>query len=100
MRPEPKSASSSGDPSERKTIGLLQRRHVRVASILCVGKETNRLESVQQGLVHDWSEVYTLYRNPELDAWRSEILPRLKQIRAKVLSEATGKDVARNSFDS
>lgn len=90
MRPEPKSASSSGVPCERKTLGLLQRRNVHVASIVCVGKETNRLESVQQGLVHDWSEVYTLYRNPELDAWRSDIIPRLRRIPRKALSEATG----------
>ncbi|MFL5481258.1 MAG: hypothetical protein ACJ8AK_03645 [Gemmatimonadaceae bacterium] len=90
MRPEPKSASSSGELCERKTLGLLQRRDVRVASIHCVGKETNRLEPVQQGLVHDWSEVYTLYRNPELDAWRNDILPGLKRIRRKALSEATG----------
>ncbi len=55
-----------------------------------MGKETNRLESVQQGLVHDWSEVYTLYRNPELDAWRNEILPQLRPISRKILSEATG----------
>jgi hypothetical protein len=90
MRPEPKSASSSGEACERKTLGLLQRRHVSVASIHCVGKETNRLELVQQGLLHDWSDVYTLYRNPELDAWRNDIIPGLKRLPRKALSEATG----------
>ena len=62
--PEPKSAAADGRPSNRHTVGLLQRRHVSVGSIMYVGKETNRLEDVDNGLVHDWSEVYSVYKNP------------------------------------
>src|SRR5207244_263072 len=79
--PETKSAATTGKPCDRKTRGMLERRRVGVSSVVCVGKETNRLESVQQGLVHDWSEVYSIYQNPELDSWRTEILPQLKTVR-------------------
>jgi len=85
--PEPKSATTKGEPCGRKTRGLLERRRVGAQSIVCVGKETNRLESVQQGLVHDWGEVYSIYHNPELDPWRTEILSILKTIPAQILAE-------------
>lgn len=85
--PEPKSATTKGDPCGRKTRGLLERRRIGAQSIVCVGKETNRLESVQQGLVHDWGEVYSIYKNPELDPWRREIVPILKTIPARILAE-------------
>jgi hypothetical protein len=53
-------------------------------------KETDRLEEVQNGLVHDWSEVSAIYRNPELDTWKTEIIPELKKIPCSELPEASG----------
>ncbi len=88
--PEPKSAGNDGEPCTRLTEGLLQRREISVGEILFVGKETNRLEDVQNGLVHDWSEVSAIYRNPELDPWKTEILPKLKAIGCKSLAGEVG----------
>jgi hypothetical protein len=87
--PEPKSAAADGSPSNRQTVGLLKRRHVSVGSIMYVGKETNRLEDVDNGLVHDWSEVYSVYKNPAHEAWRKQ-LPQLKKIPSRTLAAVAG----------
>ncbi len=86
--PEPKSAGANGKSCRRSTRGLLQRRHVGLESLVCIGKETNQLEAVEQGLIHDWNEVYSIFRNPALDPWRTEIIPRLKKIPARELATA------------
>jgi DNA-binding XRE family transcriptional regulator len=88
--PEPKSAGRDGEPCTRLTEGLLQRREISLGEIVFVGKETNRLEDVHNGLVHDWSEVSARYRNPELDPWKTEILPKLKTIPYKTLAAEVG----------
>jgi hypothetical protein len=54
--------------------GLLQRRRITIASLHYIGKESNQLEDVQFGTVHDLDEVYTVYVAPDrglLDALRS-----------------------------
>lgn len=78
----------------RCTRGLLQRRVVRaVGKPLLVGKESNKLEEMDAGLVHDWDEVRNIYGDPEKDIWETEVLPKLKQIPAKELAEAAGTSV-------
>jgi len=57
--PESKCADASGQPAGRQTLGLLQRRHVRIDSISAIGKESNSLEEVAAGLVDDEQNVYT-----------------------------------------
>ena len=64
FHPESKCADASGQPSGKQTVGLLQRRHVRIDSINAIGKESNSLEEVQTGLVHDEQNVYTVYTRP------------------------------------
>jgi hypothetical protein len=44
-----------------QTVGLLQRRHVKINQIKCIGKESNSLENVEEGLVHSEQSVYTEY---------------------------------------
>jgi hypothetical protein len=41
-------------------VGVLRRRQVAPSAILFIEKETNRLEEVQQGLIQDWEDVYSL----------------------------------------
>jgi hypothetical protein len=41
---ESKCADSKGQPSGKQTVGLLQRRHVRIDSVTFIGKESNSLE--------------------------------------------------------
>ena len=67
--PESKCADSTGQPSGKQTIGLLQRRHVRIDSVTPIGKESNSLEEVQAGLVHDEQNLYTEYADPRRDYW-------------------------------
>jgi hypothetical protein len=59
---------ANGDASGKRTIGLLQRRHIRVAALKYIGKESNRLEDVESGL-HAVESVYTEYPDPRHDEW-------------------------------
>lgn len=58
--PEPKAADAHGATCTRRTVGLLRRRRIQIEGIRYIGKESNKLEDVQAGLVHDPGEVYHL----------------------------------------
>jgi hypothetical protein len=88
--PESKYADQHGNPSDRQTIGLLQRRHVRIAEIVPIGKESNRLEEVDAGLVHSADEVYTVYPDQKADHWERAVRPLLQKIPLSVLMRETG----------
>jgi hypothetical protein len=47
----------------------LQRRHIRAAALKYIGKESNRLEDVESGLIHAAESVYTEYVDPRREAW-------------------------------
>ena len=47
-----KGADAKGKPSGKQTIGLLRRRHVRVERIIYIGRESNRLEEIEAGILH------------------------------------------------
>lgn len=64
VHPEAKSLGPDGRPCGKRTVGLLQRRPVSLGELVHIGKETNRLEDVEQGLVHDWDEVQLVFREP------------------------------------
>lgn len=55
--PEPKSADADGLECDRGSVGLLQRRLVHATGVVYIGKESHRVEEVEQGLVHDWAEI-------------------------------------------
>ena len=57
------------EPANKQTIGLLQRRHVSVGQIIYIGRESNQLEEVEAGTVHDAAGVYTEYVDPQREAW-------------------------------
>jgi len=88
--PESKCADEHGNPSDRQTVGLLTRRHVRIAEIVPIGKESNRLEDVDAGLIHSADSVYTVYADPSRDRWTREIVPKLQRIPLSVLIRETG----------
>ena len=54
------------------------------------GKEPNRLEEVNAGLVHDPEEVYTAYEDPSHGPWQTLVRPVLKQIPVRRLQGETG----------
>jgi hypothetical protein len=78
--PESKCADAHGNTCSKQTIGLLQRRHVRIEQIKCIGKESNSLEEVESGLIHSEQSVYTEYPDPRRDEWQTKILPALREV--------------------
>jgi hypothetical protein len=79
FHPEPKCADSDGAACTKQTVGLLQRRHIQVALLKYVGKESNNLEDVESGLIHSAKAVYTEYSDRRRDEWQTKILPALKK---------------------
>ena len=72
-------------------MGLLQRRHVRIDSISAIGKESNSLEEVEAGLVHDEHNVYTEYADRRRDYWSREVVPALRRMPLNVWERESGK---------
>jgi hypothetical protein len=80
FHPESKCADANGEACSKQTIGLLQRRHVRVLKTTYIGKESNKIEDVASALVHSAQEVYTEYPDPRRDEWESTIRPALNKV--------------------
>ena len=85
FHPESKCADKDGNPCGKQTIGLLQRRHVRIEQIKYIGKESNSLEDVESGLIHSETNVYTEYADPRRDEWQTRILPALNKFTVPAL---------------
>jgi len=90
FHPESKCADAKGNPCGKQTIGLLQRRHVRIEQIKYIGKESNSLEEVESGLVHSAQGAYTEYPDPRHDEWQTKILPALKKAKLADLVKMSG----------
>jgi hypothetical protein len=90
FHPESKCADADGNVCDQQTMGLLQRRHVRVEKITYIGKESNKIEDVQSALVHAAQEVYTEYPDPRRDEWQTKLLPALKKAPLKLLVKLSG----------
>lgn len=88
--PESKSLGPDGARCAPDTAGLLQRRPVQALGIAYIGKESNRLESVEAGMEHDWGDVRSVYENPDDRATWDAIRSLLKAIPARELAQATG----------
>lgn len=86
-----KSADAKGKPSGKQSFGLLRRRHVRVERIIYIGKESNRLEEIEAGVIHSPESVYAEYPDPRREEWQTKILPLLKQIPVAALMRVSGR---------
>jgi hypothetical protein len=86
-----KNEDAKGKPSGKQTFGLLRRRHVRVEQIIYIGKESNRLEEIEAGLIHSSESVYTEYPDPSRDEWQTRILPILQKIPIPILKRFSGR---------
>lgn len=77
--PEAKCADAAGAPCTKQTVGLLGRRHVAIDSVAYIGKESNKLEEVEEGALPDVADVYTEYPDPrrERDDWK-QVVAKLK----------------------
>ena len=87
--PESKCADSDGKACDRQTVGLMQRRHIRVDYLKYIGKESNSLEEVESGLIHDARNVYTEYQDRRRDEWQTKILPQLRLLPLEYLQHAS-----------
>lgn len=87
-----------GDPCDRQTVGLLARRHVKIDQIKCIGKESNSLENVEDGLAHSEENIYTEYVDPKRDEWTAKILPALRKIPLRVLVERCRGQLSRRAL--
>jgi hypothetical protein len=90
FHPEAKCADANGNACEKQSIGLLQRRRIRISGIKYIGKESNLLEDVESGLIHSPEAVYTEYVDQRRDEWETQIRPALKKISLSKLVELTG----------
>lgn len=90
FHPEAKCADSKGSPCGKQTVGLLQRRHVRIEQIKYIGKESNSLEEVESGMIHTSQSIYTQYPDPRRDEWQTKILPALKKAPLAILVKMSG----------
>jgi hypothetical protein len=88
MHPEAKSLGPDGEVGVRSTAGLLSRRAVNIATIRHIGKEANRLEDVDAGVVGELGDVVTEYLDPRKDVIRTIVLPVL-------LEEFSEREIAR-----
>jgi len=95
---ESKCADALGNPCGRRTVGLLQRRHIEIDQIKCIGKESNSLENVEAGMVHSEQNVYTEYADPKRSKWITKIQPALKKIPLHVLVNACEKRLSRREL--
>jgi len=77
--PESKYADATGKICSKQTVGLLYRRHVSIDGIKYIGKESNSLEDVESGLIHDYRNVYTDYPDERRAEWQTNILPALEK---------------------
>jgi len=88
--PESKCADERGNVCDRQTNGLLYRRHVRIGEIVAIGKESNKLEEVDAGLIHSAESVYVTYPDPTRDSWTRDVVPKLRSISLSVFERETG----------
>jgi hypothetical protein len=90
FHPEAKCADSSGAPCTRQSVGLLGRRHVTIDSLTYIGKESNRLEEVEEQSILDPGDTYTEYPDPRRDEWITKILPVLRAMTVPELVAKSG----------
>jgi hypothetical protein len=88
--PEAKCADTDGNSSSKQTVGLLQRRHIRIDEMKYIGKESNSLEEVDSGLEQSPESVYTEYPDPRRDEWETKIRPALKDAPLPILEKESG----------
>jgi hypothetical protein len=64
---------------------------VRIDSITAIGKESNSLEEVQAGVVHDEQNVYTEYLDRRRAYWSTKMIPALMEVSLSQWERESGK---------
>ena len=63
---------------------------MRIGEIVGIGKESNKLEEVEAGLIHSEDSVYITYPDPARDDWERMIRPKLQEIPLSVQIAESG----------
>jgi hypothetical protein len=79
--PEPKRCGPDGQPCTKQTEGVLSRRPVHAAGLVCIGKEAHRLE--ERDLITDPDEIQSVFADPRREPWTTAVLPRLRVLAAQ-----------------
>ena len=88
--PEPKSLAPDEKVSDRTSIGLLHRRPVTPTIVQQIGKESNRLEEAQLGLLDDADQPLNRYGDAQLATFRELVVPVLKDLGVRETARRTG----------
>jgi hypothetical protein len=83
-------ALPAGAPCSRADLGLLQRQRIIGTRIIYIGKESNRLEDVENGALQSWDEVQQTYEDSRRDSVMLQVIPILKQIKCAEIVQKTG----------
>lgn len=96
--PETKCADANGAACSKQTLGLLERRHIRIDQVRYIGKESNFLEEVEAGLVHSARNVYTEYPDLRRDEWVTKLQPALKNASLNTLEKLCCGRISRRAL--
>ncbi len=91
LHPEAKCSDTSGEPCGKQRVGLLRRRHISFDGFDYIGKESNKVEQVEEGGVLAESDVYTIHADSRRDPWINP-LAKLRRINLSELQAKTGLD--------
>ena len=90
---EAKSADSTGEPCRAGTRGLLNRRRVLIKTLTHIGKESNRLEDAQSGLIEDIDEIVNQYDDYYDRVFVPLAVPVLRDLGVRETHRRTGHSV-------
>jgi len=91
MHPEHKFNGPDGHPCRRNTTGVLNRRAVTLAGTArLIGKETNHLDDVQNGLITNLGDVLNQYKDPRSDDLHRLVMPVLDRYSGRELAALVG----------
>ena len=74
----------------RGTCGLLSRAHVEAIGCVYIGKESNKLEEVEDGVIHDLDEVLNEYAEARSDEFTTLALPVLRRMSVRRIVAESG----------
>jgi len=95
--PEHKFNGSNSEPCAAGTQGVLTRRSVHHAHLVYIGKEANRLDEVQAGLIGHLGDVTTGYGDTDSTEFREFVMPVLDRYSGRELAKLV--DVDRRTID-
>ena len=88
--PEAKFVDSVGQDCGPLTTGPLLRRTLRIEGLRLIGKEGNRLDDRQAGLVHEVGDYLREYHDPAQDPWETIVRPIMAEVRVDRLAVLSG----------